>query len=149
MKMKITQQAFNEWADKYYKEAQSRITSGEMTWNTFGKDLNCTKPDGILLISLKNGKTARSYCHDDDEWEFRTGLAVAYARYMGVEIPQVEKTYRADELVGKEIRYHGKRVFITPYGNTWSLYIVSIAGVIGFIDRNYVVFESDICEGDE
>lgn len=149
--MKITQQTFNEWVNKYYEEVLAKIRSGEMTWHSFGKDIvinNCGKPKGILLSSIRNGKVTRSYCHEDDEWNVRTGLAVAYARYIGVEIPQVEKTYFASELVGKEIRYHGKRHFITPYGNKWSLYTVSIDGVIGFIDRKYVVFESDICKED-
>lgn len=148
--MRITQQAFNEWVDKYYKEVWSKIGSGEMTWNSFGKNLivnNYAKPEGILLASVKNGKVARSYCHDDDEWDTRIGLAVAYARYIGVEIPQVEKTYSVSELIGKEIMYHGKRHFITPYGDKWAACAVSINGGIRFIDRGYVVFESDICKG--
>lgn len=152
MKLKITQQKFNEWVDRYYEEVRSKISSGEMMWTSFGKNIvthNCGKPEGILLINVKNGKTARSYCHDDDEWDTRIGVAVAYARYMGVEVPQVEKTYHASELIGKEIMYHGKRIFITPYGNSWCLYMVTRAGVVGFIDRDYVVFESDIREGDE
>lgn len=142
--MKITQQAFNEWADKYYKEVQFKISSGEMTWSTFGKDLNCAKPDGILLISLKNGKTARSYCHDDDKWEFQIGLAVAYARYMGVEIPQVEKTYLVTELVGKEIIINGKRYYITPYGNTYNIFAIDELGLVYHLSRARVVWESEI-----
>ena len=76
-------------------------------------------------------------------------LAVAYAHYIGVEIPQVEKTYSVSELIGKEIRYHGQRVFITPYGNNWQVYSVSRCGIVKPIDRTYVVFESDICKQDE
>lgn len=149
--MRITQQAFNEWVDKYYGEATVKIKSGEMTLHCFGKNLvtdNCAKPDGILIASVKNGKVARSYCHEDDVWSFKTGIAVAYARYIGVEIPQVEKTYLVSELIGKEIMYRGKRHFITPYGDKWSFYVVSITGAFGFIDRGYVVFESDICKED-
>jgi hypothetical protein len=149
--MRITQQAFNEWVNKYYEEVLAKIRSGEMTWHSFGKDMitnNCTKPKGILLSSIRNGKVARSYCHEDDEWNIRTGLAVAYARFMGVEIPQAEKSYLASELVGKEIMYHGNRVFITPYGNNWCVYTVSEGGIVKFIDKGYIIFESDICKED-
>ena len=149
--MRITQQAFNEWVDKYYKEAQSKITSGEMMWHSFGKNLvinSYAKPDGILIASVKNGKVARSYCHKDDVWHLKTGIAVAYARYIGVEIPRVEKTYLVSELIGKEIMYHGKRHFITPYGDKWAACAVSINGGVRFIDRGYIIFESDICKED-
>lgn len=149
--MRVTQQIFNEWVDKYYEEVLVKIKSGEMSWHSFGKNLitnSYAKPKGILLFSVKNGKVVRSYCHDDDTWSIRIGLAVAYAHYIGVEIPQAEKTYSVSELIGKEIMYHGKRHFITPYGDKWAACAVSINGGIRFIDRGYIVFESDICKED-
>lgn len=145
--MKITQQAFNEWVEKYYNEFQPKLKSGEMTWTSFGKSVvahNYSKPEGILLINIKNGKTARSYCHDDDKWDTRIGIAVAYARYMGVEIPQVERTYLIKELVGKEIIIEGYKYYITPYGNTYYMYAIDEFGKVYHLSRIRVVFESEI-----
>lgn len=148
--MRITQQAFNEWIDKYYEEVLAKIRSGEMTWHSFGKDIvvNYGKPKGVLLSSIRNGKVARSYCHDDDEWDTRTGLAVAYARYIGVEIPQVEKTYLISELIGKEIMIDGNKYYITPYGDKYFVFAIDECCIAYRLSRARVIFESDICKED-
>jgi hypothetical protein len=81
-----------------------------------------TKRRGVIIINRSNGKIARSYCHPDDEWDWKTGVAVAYASYMGIEVPQVEKSYFIEDLVGKEVKWYQfsnedtlTTVFVTPY----------------------------------
>lgn len=138
---RITQQAFNEWVKKYYSEALAKIDAGEFLWGSFGKG---NRRKGIILASTKTGKAARSYCHSDDKWDIGTGLAVAYARYMGVEIPRVEKTYLISELIGKEIMIEGNRYFITPYGNAYSMFAIDEFGKVYHLSRARVVFENEI-----
>ena len=70
---------------------------------------------------MDNGKVVRSYCHPDDAWDWETGVAVAYAHYMGIEVPQVEENYFIKDLVGKEVTLPSissttpTTVFVTPY----------------------------------
>lgn len=144
--MKITQQAFNEWVRKYYNEVMEKINNGELCWLTFGrtKSGDNNRKKGIIIVSTKTGKIARSYRHSSDEWDIRVGLAVAYARYMGVEIPQVEKTYLVTELVGKEIMIDGNRYYITPYGNKYSIYAIDESGRVYHLSKARVVFEYQI-----
>ena len=144
--MKITQQAFNEWVRKYYNEAMEKINNGELCWLTFGrtKSGDNNRKKGIIIVSTKTGKIARSYRHSTDEWDIRVGLAVAYARYMGVEIPQVEKTYLIAELVGKEIIIKGTKYYITPYGNKYYMYAMDEQGAVCHLSKIRVVFESEI-----
>lgn len=144
--MKITQQAFDKWVDRYYNEAITKINKGEFAWVAFGKSEsdNSDKKKGIILASTKNGKVAYSYRHPDDKWDIVTGLAVAYARYMGVEIPQVEKTYLVTELTGKEVMINGKQYYITPYGNSYFIYAMDEFGQVYHLSRAKIVLESEI-----
>ena len=46
-----------------------------------------------VIINMKSGKTSFSKCHKCDTFHASTGLGVAWARYIGEEIPkQVTQT---------------------------------------------------------
>ena len=112
----MTELQFKKWVDNYYQEFSRR---NDFVACAFGA--GNPKRKGIIIINRDNGKIARSYCHPDDMWDWETGVAVAYAHYMGVEVPQVEKTYFIENLVGKEVILPATHpigptvVFVTPY----------------------------------
>ena len=108
----VSAQEFDKWVERYYREFQRR---GDFVAYDFG--IETTKRRGIIIVNRNNGKIARSYCHPDDEWDWKAGVAVAYANYMGIEVPQVEKGYFIKDLVGKEviILLRPAAVFVTPY----------------------------------
>ena len=45
-----------------------------------------TNYNGIIILNMETGKTAKSKCSKTDEYDFRTGLAIAWARYKGENI---------------------------------------------------------------
>lgn len=112
----VTAQVFEKWVERYYQEFQRR---GDFVAYDFGTET--TKRRGVIIVNRSNGKIARSYCHPDDEWDWKAGVAVAYANYMGIEVPQVEKSYFIKDLVGKEVILPAicgvipTTVFVTPY----------------------------------
>lgn len=110
---------FKKWVENYYLEFLMRK---DFLAYIFGSaDKKYKRHHGVIIINKSNGKVARSYCHPDDEWDYETGVAVAYAHYMGIEVPQVEKGYFIRDLVGKEIILPAiysntpTTVFVTPY----------------------------------
>lgn len=108
----MTELQFKKWVNDYYQEFCGR---SDLINYTFGT--RTTKRKGTIIINRNNGKVARSYCHPDDKWDLKTGVAVAYAHYMGIEVPQVEKSYFIENLVGKEVilSVDNRVIFVTPY----------------------------------
>ena len=77
--MFVSREDFNEWAQKMkedfvcnYQRYRS-IAEGRM----------------IIVVDKKNGKVGIARCHPDDEFNTRIGLAIAYARVRGIDIPNV------------------------------------------------------------
>lgn len=116
MSMYMTELQFAKWVEHYHMEL---IARDEFVAQSFGAKNK--KRRGVILINTNNGKVARSYCHPDDKWDYQTGLVVAYAHYMGIEVPQVDKSYFIENLVGKEVILPATHpigptvVFVTPY----------------------------------
>lgn len=108
---------FDQWIKDHYREFCGR---DDFVAHVFGAESISNKKRGIIIINKYNGKVARSYCHPDDKWDYTIGIAIAYAHYMGVEIPKIDKTYFIEDLVGKEIVLPANygtssTVFVTPY----------------------------------
>ena len=126
----VTEQQFKQWVENYYQEFCRR---NDFVAYAFGA--GNPKHKGIIIINRDNGKVARSRCHPDDMWDWETGVAVAYAHYMGIEVPQVEKNYFIKDLVGKEVMLpaiYGNipttTVFVTPYIKGGYIIVVDYMG---------------------
>ena len=146
----MTEQQFKEWVDKYYWEFRE---GNNFVLYVFGDEVNAANsPHGVIIINRKNGKIARSYCHPDDEWDYETGVAVAYANYMGVEIPKVEKSYWIEELVGKEVKWYQfpngdtpTTVFVTPYKKEgYQVVVNKLTGLSFTVHPRMLIREHDI-----
>lgn len=139
----VTAQEFEKWTERYYREF---CMNKDFVVHAFGAE--ATKQHGVIIVNLRNGKIARSYCHPDDEWDWKTGVAVAYANYMGVEVPQVEKGYFIRNLVGKEVMiptYSPSAVFVTPYTKDGFVLVVdSLTGYTFKVHPHVLIREHDI-----
>ena len=51
-----------------------------------------------VIINMKSGKTSFSKCHKCDTFHASTGLGVAWARYIGEEIPKERKIINASKI---------------------------------------------------
>lgn len=114
----LTASEFDQWIKDYYREFCGR---DDFAAHVFGADSIANKKHGIIIINKHNGKVARSYCHPEDKWDYTIGIAIAYAHYMGVEIPKIDKSFFIEDLVGKEVILPAgccgtpTTVFVTPY----------------------------------
>ena len=133
------------WIDKYYQEFCNR---DDFVAHAFGAET--TKRHGVIIVNLRNGKIARSYCHPDDEWDWKAGVAVAYANYMGVEIPKIDKCFFIEDLVGKEVVLPANygtasTVFVTPYKKEgFQIVVNSFTGLSFKVHPHLVIREHDI-----
>lgn len=54
---------------------------------------------GVFVVGdRRTGKTGMSRCHPDDEYNFNYGLAIAYARCKGYEIPKLTTYKKLSEM---------------------------------------------------
>lgn len=122
----MTKLQFEEWVNKYSQEFYDKDN-----FVVYGFGDKSKRQRGIIIVNIDNGKVARSYCHPDDEYDCKIGIAVAYAHYMGVEIPKVEKSYWIEELVGKEVILPSEwsdiptTVYVTPYKKEGGVVVVN------------------------
>lgn len=60
------------------------------------------------LVNFRTGRVTKAKCHKDDEFDFRIGLAIAWARYRGYEIPKEIRRVHSSTL------RHGQRFIFVP-----------------------------------
>ena len=82
---------FREWA---YEKARE--------FNDFGRvhDNICCHffERNTILVNLKNGKTWVAVCHKSDNFDSNIGIGVAFARFLGEEIPIERKKVNLSSL---------------------------------------------------
>jgi hypothetical protein len=72
----MTKQDFDKFIDIWYKRGLNRDKHIISFTDAKRK---------VVLTNIKTGKRAISMCHKDDEFSYRIGLAIAYARYCGAD----------------------------------------------------------------
>lgn len=78
-----------------------------------------------IVINHRTGKMSKAKCHEDDIFNEVVGLAIAWARYKGYEIPKERKIVYASELkYGQHFYFmdkEGENIFIAnhPLNNTF------------------------------
>ena len=71
---------FKEWAYKKAREFDQFKKNHNYIYLTFYKRKT-------ILINLNNGKTWTATCHESDSFDTNIGKGVAFARFLGEEIP--------------------------------------------------------------
>ena len=71
---------FKEWAYRKAREFDQFKKNHNYIYLTFYKR-------STILINLKNGKTWTAACHESDSFDVNIGKGIAFARFLGEEIP--------------------------------------------------------------
>ena len=77
----MTKNEFTEWVGRMYL----RSCKLSRRYNFHGYKRN------IVAVDNKTGKTATAKCHKDDEFNYATGVAIAFARLKGWEVPEIDE----------------------------------------------------------
>lgn len=85
---KMTQEQFNEWVEKMYEEYRNSSFSSVI----------CGGGRIVAVISYHGNRVGKATCHEDDNYSKRTGLAIAYARAIGQEVPTIIEKVKIDSL---------------------------------------------------
>lgn len=94
--MKIVDLAgWNKFIDSMYASWNHRNPVTYKNVEYFIADSNTT-----CIINVKTGKVAVAKCHPKDKcrWSSKVGFAVAWAKYLGKEIPKCGVRYFADDI---------------------------------------------------
>ena len=82
---------FREWAYKKAREFDQFKKNHNYIYLTFYKR-------STILINLKNGKTWIAACHESDSFDVNIGKGIAFARFLGEEIPIERKEVNLSSL---------------------------------------------------
>ena len=144
----LSESEFDQWIKDHYREFCGR---DDFFAHVFGAASVSDKKHGIIIINKHNGKVARSYCHPEDKWDYTIGIAIAYAHYMGVEIPKIDKCFFIEDLVGKEVKLPPSHsdvlttVFVTPYKKGgYQVVVNSFTGLSFKVHPRMLIREHDI-----
>lgn len=70
-----------EWVNKAWDELTDANTKWDYLVNRFERT--------VILVNKRTGKVSIAKCHPQDTFTVREGIAVAFAKLHGVEIPKV------------------------------------------------------------
>ena len=150
--MKIVE--LNEWN----KFIQSMIDS----WDHRNKKKYCNVQYAygvdrcVVLVNSKSGRTVVARCHKNDEFDSAVGLAIAWARYLGIKIPKCGTILHTTDIVhlkfGTKLYVHEKvcnkfwdheMIFAGTSGNTIYLYDPDTKYTVGIHVGMFDVLKKD------
>lgn len=92
---------FIEWAKRKEKECLNACEhSSALYWTTYKRR--------VTIVNMTTGKCGKSYCNKNDKFNRTIGLAIAWARYLGEEIPPMEEDYIVKESYKKDKHFNNK-----------------------------------------
>ena len=80
----VTLEEWNQFIQSYYDSWMDRDRTRYKNIDFFVSMHRC-----VILVNYKTGKTVTAKCHRKDEFSTKTGTAIAWARYLGKEIPRL------------------------------------------------------------
>lgn len=93
---RVTKEQFEEWVKNMYNEyAASNYYCAR-----------CSDKKTIIVFSKHGNKIGKAICHKDDIFNIHTGVAIAYARATGKEVPTI-----IEEISIKELKYGDKFIY--------------------------------------
>lgn len=95
----MTRKQFDEWAGKIAKMV---VKSSRYDYNSFNNGT-------IVVLDTRTGKVGVARLHSDDDYNLLTGVAIAYARIRGMEIPKIVTYKRLSEMQNGEMFYADRR----------------------------------------
>ena len=108
---------FMEWVEQMNKEFYDSPSYIQVYCVTSGKYM--------VLVNHRTGKVTKAKCHENDLFDESVGLAIAWARYKGYEIPKERKIINASKLkYGQHFSFmdrEGENIFVAkhPLNNTF------------------------------
>lgn len=96
---RMTQEDFNEWVN---------LKNGEFGRSHY-TDIVCGGGRTVVVISENGNKVGKATCHEDDNFSRRTGIAIAFARAIGQEVPTVVEKVKINSL------QHGDKFIYDDY----------------------------------
>ena len=99
----MTEKEFKKWTRKMCKAAEI---------GNAHNDCDVVMRSNVTVCVDSNGKIGIAKCHPDDVFDCDTGIAIAYARCKGIEIPKVTVCKKLSEMENGEI-------FDGMFGNTY------------------------------
>lgn len=105
---------FEQWVEKTFRDFQNNKQT--ITY--------CGQNNTVIVYDTTAVKSAIAKCHPKDVFDYKTGVAIAYARLKGLEIPEIEEEPKFDR-VGKHKSYYsvdvdGKVVKIYEAGTNFN-----------------------------
>lgn len=112
---RMTQEQFNEWVN---------LKNGEFGRSHY-TDIVCGGGRTVVVISENGNKFGKATCHEDDNFSRRTGIAIAYARAIGQEVPEVVSEVKVDTLSygDKFMCFNHKYIFVAEHPTKTNQYI--------------------------
>ena len=114
----MTKTEFKKWA----REICSKAERGSRQ-----NDCDVVVRSNITVCVDDKGKIGVAKCHPDDIFDYDIGIAIAYARCKGIEVPKVTTYKKLSEMENGE-------KFIDVFGNTYR-YVAKDNGI--FVVWNY------------
>lgn len=93
---------FFAWAQKKEKEFYAACNNSKwLDWSTDYKSR-------VTIVNMSTGKCGKSYCNTKDTFNLTVGLAIAWAKYLGEEIPPIEQNYIVEEVYEEDKKFNDK-----------------------------------------
>lgn len=73
----------DHWSRKAWEELTNANTLLDLMVNRFERT--------VIIVNKRTGKTSIARCHPNDEFCVGVGVAIAFAKWHGVQIPNVER----------------------------------------------------------
>lgn len=98
----MTKREFAKWAQTRTREVAKSVRYG------------CTvaKNGTTVCVDTLTGNVGIARLHPDDDYMFEIGVAIAYARCKGIEVPKIDVYKKLSEMKNGEI-------FVDEYGDTY------------------------------
>lgn len=121
----VTLGEWNQFINSMYDSWMNRDRTRYKNIDFFASMNRC-----IILANRKTGKTVMARCHRGDTFDVRTGTAIAWAKYLGREIPKAGTIIHTGELQALPF---GTKLYVregTDNGKFWD-HEVTFAGFTG------------------
>ena len=90
----MTKTEFKKWAREMCRKAESGHAYN---------DCDVIVRSNVTVCVDSDGKIGIAKCHPDDIFDYDIGIAIAYARCKGIEVPKVTNYKRLSEMVNGDI----------------------------------------------
>ena len=136
-----------DYADGVANETQTKIVAGAISYCPYRVSVYRKRKNVIVqIVNMKKEKRGIAICNEDDAFDPAIGIAYAWARYKGEEIPKFLTYKTLGTMKNGDVFYVGaqRRIFIgkTPAYKSYAYideYSVLRIGYVPVLDWNFSV----------